>query len=91
MAIQSKPFYWVTCDTDDCKATAPSDDGDASAWSDESSALDDAASSEWLIDGDRHFCRDHSACCDRCGDIVKVGTLDDDDRCPKCQAAPDGE
>lgn len=68
MAIQSAPYYWVTCDEDGCDLKSTSGNFEVSAWDSESMALEDAEESDWWIgkDGD-HFCYKHVPKCESCG------------------------
>jgi hypothetical protein len=63
MSIQSKPYFWVTCDWEDCEANAQ-EDSEFSAWADQSGAIEDAQNSGWLAvvseDGsERYYCNNH--------------------------------
>jgi hypothetical protein len=83
MAIQSAPFYWVTCDVAGCKSEIEYDE--VSAWANEASAIEVATEYEWLIVGDKHYCPEHTTSCEQCGEIVMLDALTDD-LCTECQA-----
>lgn len=65
MSIQSKPYYWVTCDWEDCEANAQ-EDSEFAAWAEQSQAVEDATGNNgWLsvvaADGtERYYCMEHS-------------------------------
>lgn len=59
MSIQSKPYYWLTCDEPDCKRRS-TEDSEFSAWESENTAIDNALDSDWLeVDG-KFYCYDHA-------------------------------
>jgi hypothetical protein len=58
--IQSKPFYWITCDQEGgCSSRSPDEDYDTIAWSEEEQAIISAEDSEWITVGTKHYCPDH--------------------------------
>jgi hypothetical protein len=82
MAVASKPYYWLVCDT--CGAAA--EYGDFSAMAEEGDAIDSALDSDWTTDGERHHC---PACpnltrCETCGKPAGDDALDRDDLCQEC-------
>ena len=63
MSIQSRPYYWVTCDWAECGASAQ-DSSEFSAWPIASWAVTDAGYAGWLAvraaDGSElHYCNKH--------------------------------
>lgn len=59
--IREVTYYQFVCDFPGCEVTAQ-EDGEFSAWGEESAALDDAARNDWLEDrdGERLYCRGHT-------------------------------
>lgn len=53
MALKSAPFYWLECDG--CKVRS-TEESDFSAWADDGMAEEEAASSDWIVEDDRHLC-----------------------------------
>lgn len=83
MALQSAPYYWLTCDGPDCgiKSTEGSEH---SAWMDHGQAVDQATDSEWWIgDHGATYCPEHAPKCPTCGLLLN------DDR--TCEDADDAE
>jgi hypothetical protein len=81
MSVKSKPFYWLECD--EC-AHSSQDDGDYSAWAHESTAIDEANDSGWLIEDGRHLCEScvFELRCPECGEMrPAVGAPCPDDAC----------
>lgn len=65
MSIQSKPYYWVTCDFPDETGTCDSnaqEGSDYSAWAEEGAAVDQAIGDGTFLespDGSKHYCDGH--------------------------------
>lgn len=64
MSIESKPYFWVTCDWEGCGVSAQ-EGSDFSAWADLSQAVEDAENGDWLtvVSADkpeRHYCCNHT-------------------------------
>ena len=57
MSVESKPFYWIACDGDECHRRSPPADYEIVAWSDRDSAECSALDSEWMkMDDGRWYC-----------------------------------
>lgn len=56
--MQSAPYYWLTCDHDECGNISTNGD-DVTAWSDEASAVEMAENGDWLILDGKHYCDGH--------------------------------
>jgi hypothetical protein len=61
MSVQSKPYFWVECDGDECDAKAP--DGDEySAFEEANQAIEYAEDSDWVITAaGESYCEDCAA------------------------------
>ena len=67
MTLDSKPFYWMTCDAPECGVKS-TEGGEFDAWADSDTAIDDARNSDFWVDvkGDgRAFCEEHAPRCDQ--------------------------
>lgn len=74
MAINSKPFYWLSCDTPSCGAVHPDEAGEVIAYSDLAQVIDLAAESEWLVVSGQHYCGGCSDLyCRKCGTYLSGG------------------
>ena len=59
MAINSAPFWWLTCDHPGCTERAPNPEY-VSAWATVEQALDGGYNDDWLITDDgEHYCPRH--------------------------------
>jgi hypothetical protein len=81
VSVQSAPYYWLVCDRCAIKSTETSEH---SAWMDEAQAIDQAESSDWLIEAGLHLC---DVCCltvvcPECGERK----TQDDAYCADCAA-----
>jgi hypothetical protein len=67
MSLQSAPYYWLECDNCHVKST---EEGEFSAWVNESSAKDMAEECEWVVESTRHLCEGCSIllACSKCGE-----------------------
>lgn len=99
MALQSKPFYWITCDHEGCEATCPPRDFEISAWADDSQAEMVAEESDWYVgtkhDPFPHLCPEHKVehqCIGGCGrmsdGVFRDGTHGSGVYCGWCDAVP---
>jgi len=83
MAIQSKPYFWLTCDADECDSD-PSDlfGGEFTAVSEKRTLYDYAGMGEWLVtyaegSPERHFCPEHAGWyCRSCGAALSEAEQD---------------
>ena len=60
MAIESKRYYFLRCDTPDCEMRVPSGDAEITAWERPEGAINDAQSADWEhdLDDDKWYCED---------------------------------
>lgn len=59
MSVQSKPYYWLTCDHEGCDARSPSAEYEVTAWDNESGAVTCAEDEDWTHTDAGDFCFDH--------------------------------
>lgn len=88
MTIQSKPFYWLTCDAPGCEAKS-TDESEYAAWADHGYAESEAEDSGWTFAGGMHYCQDHVIpICDECDehDNVILESVPDEWVCADCKA-----
>lgn len=59
MSTKSAPYYWLECDHEGCGVKS-TENGEFTAWSDESGAVEEATGSDWLVTDDgEHYCSKH--------------------------------
>ena len=89
MTLHSAPYYWITCDAQDCIEREPAVDDEITAWSDVDGAVETAKASDWLVTAENeHFCRDHANyICQNCGKLDPEDRPGDRDYlCRQCAA-----
>jgi hypothetical protein len=60
MGLQSKPYFWITCDHPECGERSPGEGDEFSAWGGEMEAERYALDDDWQQRGDLWICPEHT-------------------------------